>query len=65
MTKLKDWHISVKIIKKITNFLILYKVFIWVTIKILSNYNLDLSLTKYYKNRLESQQKNRKIYTYT
>lgn len=39
--------------------------FIWVAIKFLSNYNLELFLTKYYKKKLKFWLKNRKIYIHT
>ena len=38
------------------------QVLVWIAAKVLAHYDLDLILTKYYKERLDSQLKNKKTY---
>lgn len=47
--------------KVIPTFALPIQFLIWIAKKVLAQSNLDLLLTKYYKKRLESQLKNRKI----
>lgn len=50
-------------IEVISTFILLNQFLVWVTKKILIYYDLDLVLSKYYKERLGFQLKNKEIYT--